>query len=45
MAEALAAQVPVLVSDIEGPMEIIGHGEYGMSFRSGDSEDLAENMP
>ena len=44
VAEALAAKVPVLVSDIEGPMEIIGNGEYGMSFKTGDAENLAEKL-
>lgn len=42
VAEALAAKLPVLVSDIEGPMEVIGYGEYGMSFKSEDVDDLTE---
>lgn len=44
VAEALAAKLPVLVSNIEGPMEIIGYGKYGMSFRSEDVNDLAEKL-
>lgn len=44
VAEAMAAKLPVLVSDIEGPMEIIGNGEYGMSFKSEDVDDLAEKL-
>lgn len=44
VAEAMAAKLPVLVSDIEGPMEIIGHGKYGMSFKSKDVDDLAEKL-
>lgn len=44
VAEALAAKVPVLVSDIEGPMEIIEFGKAGMSFKAGDSVDLAGNL-
>ncbi len=44
VAEALAAKIPVLVSDIEGPMEIIGFGKYGMSFKVGDAVDLAEKL-
>ncbi|MBQ9229556.1 MAG: glycosyltransferase [Prevotella sp.] len=44
VAEALAAKVPVLVSNVEGPMEIIGNGEYGMSFTMGDANDLAEKL-
>ena len=44
VAEALAAKVPVVVSDIEGPMEIIGYGKYGMPFKVGDAADLAERL-
>ena len=44
VAEAIAAKVPVLVSDIEGPMEIIGNGKLGMSFHCGDIEDLANKL-
>ena len=44
VAEAIAAKVPVLVSDIEGPMEIIDNGKYGMYFKKGDSVDLADKL-
>lgn len=44
ITEAMAAKVPVLVSDQGGPMEIIENGKYGHSFRTGDSLDLAEKM-
>ena len=44
VAEALAAKLPVLVSDIEGPMEIIGYGKFGMHFKSEDVDDLAEKL-
>lgn len=44
VAEAIAAKLPILVSDIEGPMEIIGHGKYGMSFKSENVDDLAEKL-
>lgn len=44
VAEAIAAKLPVLVSDIEGPMEIIDHGRYGMSFESENVEDLADKL-
>jgi len=44
VAEAMAARLPVLVSDIQGPMEVIGYGKYGMSFRSEDVDDLAEKL-
>lgn len=39
--EAMAAKVPVLVSDIEGPMEIIDNGRYGYFFKSGDACNCA----
>lgn len=42
IAEAMAAKVPVLVSDIPPQMEIIDHGECGRSFRSGSSVALAK---
>ncbi len=44
VAEAIAAKLPVLISDIEGPMEIIDNGKYGMFFKKGDIIDLAEKI-
>lgn len=44
IVEAMAAKVPVLVSDIAGPMEIIGKGLYGKFFKSGSSKDCAEKI-
>lgn len=44
VAEAMAAKLPVVVSNIQGPMEMIGYGKYGMSFKSGDANDLAEKL-
>lgn len=44
VAEAIAAKLPVLVSNIQGPMEIIEYGKYGMYFRSEDDADLAEKL-
>ena len=41
VAEAVCAKVPVLVCDLEGPMEVIEGGKYGMHFKCGDAEDLA----
>ena len=41
---AMAAKVPVLVSDIEGPMEIIDNGKYGFHFRNGNIEECAYYM-
>lgn len=44
VAEAMAAKVPVLVSDIDGPMEIIDNGKYGNFFKVGDVEDCANQI-
>ena len=42
--EAIAAHLPVLVSDIEGPMEIIADGKYGFSFRTEDVAHCARQI-
>lgn len=39
VVEAMAAGVPVLVSDIEGPLEIIGNEEFGYKFKSENVDD------
>ena len=39
--EAMAAGIEVLVSDIDGPREIIKKIGYGYKFKSGDSNDCA----
>jgi glycosyltransferase involved in cell wall biosynthesis len=39
--EAMAAGVPVVVSDIEGPREILNEGRLGTLARPGDSQALA----
>lgn len=44
VAEAISAKLPVLISDIEGPMEIIDNGKYGMHFKKGDIIDLADKL-
>lgn len=44
VAEAVTAKVPVLVSDIEGPMEIIDNGRLGAHFHVNDAEDLAKQI-
>ena len=41
VVEAMTAGIPVLVSNIEGPMEIINNGEYGFYFNNNDSTDMA----
>lgn len=42
VAEGMAAKIPVLVSDIEGPMEIIDNGRYGYCFEKGNVKDCAD---
>lgn len=44
IAEAMAAKVPVLVSDIPGPMEVIGLGKYGEFFHTEDSQNCADKI-
>ena len=41
VAEAMAAGVPVLVADNDGPLEIIDGGRFGFSFRRDDVADCA----
>jgi glycosyltransferase involved in cell wall biosynthesis len=44
VVEGIAAGLPVLVSDIEGPLEIIAGGQLGWSFRSEDTLDLSRKI-
>lgn len=44
IAEAMTAKLPVLVSNIEGPMEVVRHGEYGHFFKTEDSTDCADQI-
>jgi glycosyltransferase involved in cell wall biosynthesis len=44
VAEAMCAKVPVLVSDLEGPMGVIDGGRLGMSFKSEDPQSLANQI-
>lgn len=44
VAEAMAAKVPVLVSENEGPLEIIENGKYGLYFRNGSALDCASKI-
>ena len=41
LAEAVAASLPVVISNLEGPMTVIGNGEYGAVFTPGAPHDLA----
>ncbi|MBP3354249.1 MAG: glycosyltransferase [Bacteroidales bacterium] len=44
VAEAMAAKIPVLVSENQGPLEIIDNGKYGYSFKNGDANDCADKI-
>lgn len=44
VAEAMVARLPVLISDIDGPMEVINNGEYGSFFESGNSNSLCKQI-
>lgn len=44
IVEAMLAKVPVLVSSIDGPREVIGDGKYGSIFEVNDSFDLANQL-
>jgi glycosyltransferase involved in cell wall biosynthesis len=44
VAEGMAAKLAVVVSDLPGPMEVIGDGRYGYHFRSDDVESLAATL-
>ena len=44
VAEAMAAQVPVLVSSGQGPAEVTENDKYGWLFENGNADDLAEQI-
>ena len=44
VAEAMVAKVPVLVSDNDGPMEVIADGQFGYHFKTGNVDDLADKI-
>lgn len=44
VAEAMAAKLPVLVSNEGGPYEIIGKGKYGYAFKMEDVDDCAKQI-
>jgi glycosyltransferase involved in cell wall biosynthesis len=44
VAEAMCAKVPVMVSDLDGPMEVINEGKLGMHFKSEDPVDMASQL-
>jgi glycosyltransferase involved in cell wall biosynthesis len=44
VVEAMAARVPVLASNIEGPLEIIDNGKMGYGFQAEDDADCAKKI-
>ncbi len=42
--EAMAAQIPVVVSDLPALTEITGHGERGATFEVGSAQSLADTL-
>ncbi|HVI42643.1 MAG TPA: glycosyltransferase family 4 protein [Anaerovoracaceae bacterium] len=42
--EAMACGLPVIVSDIKGHKELVGHGENGLLFESENMDELADQM-
>lgn len=44
IVEAMAAKIPVLVSDIDGPMEVIQSGKYGFFFKVGDVNEIVNKV-
>lgn len=44
VVEAMAAKIPVIVADNDGPSEIINKGEYGYIFENGDFEGLSNKI-
>ena len=42
--EAMAARIPVISSNIDGPAELINHGENGLLFESENHFDLADKI-
>lgn len=44
VAEAMAAKLPVLVTDDQGPAEVTCGNKYGWTFMNGRADDLSEKM-
>ena len=44
VAEAMAAGVPVISSDVDGPAEILENGRFGLLFKNGDAAALADRI-
>lgn len=44
VAEAMAAQIPVIVSEGQGPAEVTCNNKYGWVFENGNEKDLARQI-
>jgi len=44
VAEGMPAGVAVIVSDIDGPMEVIGNGDFGHAFKTDDVSSLTATL-
>ena len=44
VAEAMAAKLPIIVSDFPGPLEVVDGGNCGLVFHNGDIYDLANKI-
>jgi len=44
VAEAMAAKTPILVSNQQGPMEIIDNGKYGFYFETDNVDDCTDKI-
>ena len=44
IAEAMAAGLPVVSSDISGPAEVLGYGQYGFLFQNDNVDDLTSTL-
>lgn len=44
IVEAMAAKIPVLISDLRGPMEIVGNGQFGYFFKNESDADCADKI-
>lgn len=42
--EGMVAGLPVLVSNVDGPMEIVHNGKYGFIFQTRNAEDMAQQI-
>lgn len=44
LLEAMAAGVPVIAADVDGPAELLVDGSNGIKFKAGSPEDLADKI-